>query len=88
MLRLPDVYTRMHAATKSATVGVTSLLLATVVFFSAIGETLSAKQLLTALFIFITAPVGAHMISRSAYYTGVPMVESINEMTEDTEPSD
>lgn len=68
LLRFPDVFSRMHAATKPATLG---LLLITV------GAALqmddgsdSVKLLLVAAFQFITAPVAAHMIGRSAYRAG------------------
>ncbi|MGF7183952.1 multicomponent Na+:H+ antiporter subunit G [Desulfitispora alkaliphila] len=74
VLRLPDVYGRMHAATKSSTLGVASIMLGMLVFFSFQGNA-SMKTILGILFIFMTAPVGAHMISRAAYRTGVKQWE-------------
>ncbi|MDJ0782261.1 MAG: monovalent cation/H(+) antiporter subunit G [Desulfosarcinaceae bacterium] len=71
MLRLPDLLTRMHAATKAGTLGVGLLVLAAALYFAEIGMTLRA--LTVALFIFLTAPVAAHLIGRAAYHAGVPL---------------
>lgn len=75
LLRLPDIYSRMHAVTKSSTLGVICLLLASFIFFLVNAGIPSAKLLLGIIFIFLTAPVGAHMISRAAYRIGVPLWE-------------
>lgn len=71
VLRLPDLFTRMQAATKAATLGVGCTLLASVVYFNNFGITVRA--LLVIAFVFITAPVAAHMIGRAAYFIGVPL---------------
>lgn len=64
MLRLPNVYNRLHATTKATTMGSSSIALATWVFYAPAGQGLPA--LVTVLFLFLTAPTGAHLISRSA----------------------
>lgn len=69
LLRMPDVYNRMHATTKSTTLGASSLLLANFVYFGSSSNGLRA--LLGVVFLFLTAPTGAHMISRSAQRMGV-----------------
>src|SRR5690625_5337582 len=71
-MRLPDVYSRMHAAGKSSTLGVVSLMLAAFLYFIPEGI-INAKILLAILFIFMTAPLSALMITRSAYRIGVPL---------------
>ena len=71
LLRLPDLYNRTHAATKSATIGVMSVVLAATLFFSSHSEVTSGKLILTIVFVFITAPVAGQMISRAAYRVGV-----------------
>ncbi len=71
LIRLPDVYCRMHASTKSVTLGVASIMIASIFYFAAHGQGFSGKNLLAIVFIMLTAPVGAHMISRAAYNTGV-----------------
>ena len=55
ILRMPDLYTRMHAATKAGTVGLASLLLAVAIAIPDI--TVISRVIGTMLFIFITAPV-------------------------------
>lgn len=72
VIRLRDVYSRMHAAGKSATLGVVSLMMATLIFFIPQGE-FNFKIFLAIIFVFMTAPLSALMINRSAYRTGVPL---------------
>ncbi len=71
VVRLPDVFTRMQATTKANTLGVGFIMLGLMLFFSELGAT--ARALLIIAFIFITIPVGAHMLSRAAYFTKVPL---------------
>jgi multicomponent Na+:H+ antiporter subunit G len=73
ILRFPDVYSRLHAATKSATLGVSGVMLAAFLFFLFKENMVSGKLILGILFVLLTAPVSGHMISRSAYRTGVPL---------------
>ena len=75
VLRLKDVYSRMHAAGKSSTFGMISLMIAAFVYFIPEGI-INVKILLAILFVFLTAPLGALMINRSAYRTGVPLEEN------------
>ena len=69
ILRLPDVYNRMHASSKATTLGAASIFLAATVYFGPSGRGLTS--LVGILFLFLTAPTGAHMISRSAQKMGV-----------------
>lgn len=71
VLRLPDVLIRMHASTKAGTLGSGLILIAVAVFFADTATT--TRALATILFLFITAPVAAHMIGRAAFRSGVPM---------------
>nr|WP_322972502.1 monovalent cation/H(+) antiporter subunit G [Pseudalkalibacillus salsuginis] len=75
ILRFPDVYSRLHAATKSATLGVSGVLIAAFIFFIVEENVMSGKLILGILFVLMTAPVAGHMISRAAYRTGVPLSE-------------
>lgn len=69
VLRLPDFYSRLHAPTKAATLGLFFLLFAVIV---AVPEPVVAtKAVLALLFLAATAPVGAHIMSRAAYRTGL-----------------
>jgi monovalent cation/proton antiporter MnhG/PhaG subunit len=75
LLRLPDIFCRMHATGKSSTLGVSSIVLASFIYFSVSEAGPSIKELLTVVFVFLSGPVGAHMIARAAYRTQVPLHE-------------
>lgn len=75
LLRLPDIFTRSHAATKAATLGVLCVVLAAFLFFMVHTQTFSLRFVLTLVFVFVTAPVGGHLIARAAYNAGVPLAE-------------
>ena len=92
MLRLPDMLTRMHAATKAGTLGAGLILASVAVHFADTGTVL--KAFLALLFIFLTAPVGAHLIARAAYRSGIKLsprtwVDHLKEdMQADQEPKE
>lgn len=75
VIRLPDIYTRAHAASKSATLGVLSILIGVFFHFWFNEGHFSVKILLGILFLFITSPVGGHLITRAAYISGVKPTE-------------
>ncbi|WP_213583051.1 monovalent cation/H(+) antiporter subunit G [Paenibacillus sp. J2TS4] len=75
LVRLPDVYLRSHAATKSATLGVLCILTGAFLYFMLFLDQISAKLLLGIVFIFITSPIAGHLNGRAAYRTGVPLWE-------------
>ena len=75
LLRLPDIFCRMHATGKSSTLGVSSIVLASFVYFTFSEAGVSIKELLTIVFVFLGGPVGAHMLARAAYRTQVPLHE-------------
>ncbi|EKV28070.1 Na(+) H(+) antiporter subunit G [Caenispirillum salinarum AK4] len=69
--RLPDVFIRMHASTKAGTLGAGLILAAVALFFGEAAVTARAVAIIA--FLLITAPIGAHIIGRAAYRTGVPL---------------
>ncbi|MGM9929207.1 MAG: monovalent cation/H(+) antiporter subunit G [Bacillus sp. (in: firmicutes)] len=73
LIRLPDVYTRNHAASKSATLGVMSIMLAAFIYFYIEHGHFNSRVILGILFVLFTAPVSGHLISRAAYNTGVKL---------------
>lgn len=80
LIRLPDVYLRSHAATKSSTLGVLLILMGAFLYFAFYVDHISAKLLLGIIFVFITAPVAGHLNGRAAYRSGVPLwSESTND---------
>jgi multicomponent Na+:H+ antiporter subunit G len=75
VIRLPDVYTRNHAASKAATLGVMSILAGVFLFFYVKDGYFNASVILGIVFIFVTSPVSGHLISRAAYNSGVKMTD-------------
>lgn len=73
MFRMPDTLTRMQSATKAGTLGVGCMFLSVAVYFDDMGVTVRA--LLVLAFLFLTAPVAAHMIGRAAYSVGAGAVD-------------
>ena len=71
LVRLPDVYNRLQAATKCVTMGTCSILFGSflIVGFTAAG----VKALLCIVFLMLTAPVAAHAIARGAHRSGIPL---------------
>lgn len=68
LVRLPDLYSRAHAASKSETLGAVLTLGAVAV---AIGpDPALAKVALLLVFVFVTGPTAAHAIARAAYEEG------------------
>jgi multicomponent K+:H+ antiporter subunit G len=67
---LPDFYTRLHGPTKATTLGVGSLLVASMIHFASQG-TVSVNELLILLFLFFTAPVSAHLLIKAALHLGL-----------------
>ncbi|PKO86647.1 MAG: Na+/H+ antiporter subunit G [Betaproteobacteria bacterium HGW-Betaproteobacteria-12] len=65
MLRLPEVMTRLHAATKASTLGIGGILLASMCHFLIFQGTLSIHELLISLFLFLTAPITALFVARA-----------------------
>lgn len=66
--RLRDFYTRLHGPTKASTLGVGCLLVASATFFSLAGEGFSLHEVLVTLFLFITAPISAHLLAKAALH--------------------
>jgi multicomponent Na+:H+ antiporter subunit G len=71
IMRMPDLFTRMQAATKAASLGSGATLLAVALHFDDLG--ISVRALLAIGFIFLTAPISAHMLARAAYFMGIPL---------------
>lgn len=71
LVRLPDFFMRLHAPTKASTLGVGSLLLASMLLAAAQGRAGFAELLIT-LFVFVTAPVSANLLAQAALHLRVP----------------
>lgn len=68
ILRLPDLYTRMHAASKAGTVGSGAVLVA-IALVSFDGAVI-LRALAGIVFFMLTAPISAHLLARAAYIAG------------------
>lgn len=67
MIRLPDLFMRLHAPTKSSTLGLGSFLIAAMIYAMAHGRFGFAELIITFL-LFITAPVSANLIAQAAIH--------------------
>ncbi len=67
LARLPDFYSRLHGPTKASTLGVGAILVGSVIYFSRTGE-ISLHELLVTMFLFMTAPVSAHLLAKAALH--------------------
>ena len=73
MVRLPDLYLRMSASSKAATLGAALCMLGGAVHFNEFD--VWTRSLATILFLFLTAPSAAHLIGRAGYIEGVKQFE-------------
>jgi len=71
LLRMPDVYIRLQVASKASSLGIALLMVGVAAHFDDLSITIRA--LLVVVFLFLTAPVAAHLIGRAAYLAGVPL---------------
>lgn len=65
LIKLRELMTRLHAPTKATTLGIGSILFASMIHFVAIEQTPSIHEVLIILFLFLTAPVTAHFIAKA-----------------------
>ncbi len=73
VLRFPDVYNRIHAATKAGTLGLLSLIVSGLLTFGL--DTVTIKALAIMVFLMLTTPVAGHVLARAAYRTGVVLTD-------------
>ncbi len=69
IMRMPDVFIRMHASTKVGTLGSGLIMASVAIYFQE--PVVIVKVVLAILFLLLTAPIGAHMIGRTALRIGV-----------------
>jgi multicomponent Na+:H+ antiporter subunit G len=69
LVRFPDLYARMQASTKASTLGIVCLALAAALHFGNLA--VSARAAAIVIFVFLTAPVAAHVMARAAHIVGV-----------------
>lgn len=75
LVRLPDFFSRLHGPTKSTTLGVGGMLIASATHFST-GPGTSLHEVLVTMFLFMTAPVSAHLACKAALHLRLPLVST------------
>lgn len=73
VVRMPDMFLRMSAASKAGSLGASLALLASALYFYDLA--IAIRVIATIAFIFLTTPVAAHLITRAAYVNDVPLWE-------------
>jgi len=71
LFKLRDFYMRLHGPTKASTLGVGAILIASAIHFSVKTGDISLHEVLVTLFLFITAPVSAHLMAKAALHIKV-----------------
>ena len=66
LLKLSEFYKRLHAPTKASTLGVGAVLAASIGYHAIGGTDPQPRELLITAFLFITAPIGAHLMAKAA----------------------
>jgi len=79
LAKLPDFYTRLHGPTKATTLGMSCLLIASVILVTYQQGYLSLHELLITLFLLITAPVTAHMLAKTAMHHKLEILDKTSD---------
>jgi multicomponent K+:H+ antiporter subunit G len=66
LVKLTDFFRRLHAPTKATTLGVGCILIASMVYHAMVGNSFHPRELLISVFLFITAPISAHLMAKAA----------------------
>lgn len=66
LVKLSDFFRRLHGPTKATTLGVGCILIASIGHHAALGDGLGLREVLITLFLFITAPISAHLMAKAA----------------------
>ncbi len=85
LVRLPDVYNRLQAATKCVTVGTCFILVGSLILLGSVPGTI--KGVICIAFILITSPTAAHALARAAHRSGIkPWERSVVDHYEEDSP--
>jgi multicomponent Na+:H+ antiporter subunit G len=88
VIRFPDIYCRLQAATKCATLGTCGILLGTMIIAGVGGIML--KSIICIIFILITSPTAAHALARSSHAFGIKLWDKsvVNQYDGDVVPTE
>jgi multicomponent K+:H+ antiporter subunit G len=68
LVKLPDFFMRLHGPTKATTLGVGAMLVASMLYYFSYHDVVRLNELLIIIFLFMTAPVSAHLMSKAALH--------------------
>ncbi|ABS77225.1 monovalent cation/H(+) antiporter subunit G [Coxiella burnetii] len=74
ILRMPDLLTRMHAATKAGSLGVGLVLGGVAIYFGT--WTVTIEAVVIVWFIVMTAPIASHLIARASYFDNIKLTKA------------
>lgn len=74
LFKLPDFFMRLHGPTKATTLGVGAVLIASAIYFS-YKDSISLHEILVTLFLFITAPISAHLMAKAALHLKIQSIK-------------
>ena len=81
LIRLPDIYHRMHAATKGVTLGISGLMIAAAIHHAQAPDAnvvnIITNVFLVILFQFIANPVGSHLLAKAAKLDNAPIWDGV-----------
>ena len=75
LVKMPDFFMRLHGPTKATTLGMASMLIASIIFFSTTQDGISVKEILISLFLLLTAPISGYMMIKSAIHHKLESIE-------------
>lgn len=84
MLKLPNLMMRLHAPTKATTLGVGSLLIASLIYFAVLAGSITMHEVLITLFLLLTAPVTAHFIAKAFLHRHRAQVRALPAPTDES----
>ena len=75
IVKLPDYYARLHGPAKNTTLGLGGILAASAIFFSVTQDGWTIRETLITLFLFLTAPISAHLMAKAALHLDLEFVD-------------
>lgn len=75
MASMRDFYMRLHGPTKATTTGIGCTLIASMLYFGVLDQEPVVQEMLITLFLFITAPVSAHLLGKAALHLKLERTE-------------
>lgn len=75
LIRMPDIFCRMHAAGKAGTLGIVTIILGVVIHFAGSAQDVTLRGLLAVFFQFLTSPAATHLLARATYLCDYPLSE-------------